>query len=73
MTVPARRVDSAAPLALRMTQRYTAMHDFAKGGGWVMGARMPTRVGILAITFSEDLSITAPDFTIGVAWTPSRP
>jgi hypothetical protein len=39
----------------------------------VMGARMPTRVGILAITFSEDLSITAPDFTIGVAWTPSRP
>jgi|GEM_PF-4167937 len=39
----------------------------------VVGARIPTRAGILAITFSEDLSITAPDFTIGMAWTPSRP
>lgn len=39
----------------------------------VMGARIPTRAGILAITFSEDLSITAPDFTIGVAWSPARP
>jgi hypothetical protein len=39
----------------------------------VMGASIPTRAGMLAITFSEDLSVTAPDFTIGVAWTPARP
>jgi hypothetical protein len=39
----------------------------------VMGAKIPTRAGMFAITFSEDLSITAPDFTIGVAWTPGRP
>lgn len=38
----------------------------------VLGATFPTRLGRFTVSFSEDLSITAPDFTIGVAWSPLR-
>lgn len=36
----------------------------------VLGGHIPTRWGRLTLSFSEDLSYTAPDFTIGIRWTP---
>lgn len=38
----------------------------------VMGAHIPTSAGRLTISFSEDLSYNAADFTIGVRWTPEQ-
>jgi hypothetical protein len=38
----------------------------------VLGGHIPTRWGRLTLSFSEDLSYLAPDFTIGIRFTPEH-
>jgi hypothetical protein len=38
----------------------------------ILGGHIPTRWGRLTLSFSEDLSYPAPDFTIGVRFTPEH-